>query len=1058
MVIFGHFFNKNVVFQLVIAFLFNLFSGFWLANFILPEKWKKLSLPLALPIGYIFSTTTLLILCSWLGLPFSIALYSFCVISYTATIVCFCLIDNIKVVFNKEIYFPFVAAAIIFACLLIPAKNSPSIGLYSNCVDGLLYSTFSEYIKQPEEAKETWNCESYNYAKAFSKDGFKDNRESSAYSFAAFSKLLNKQSHECFVVFSVFSYCVFIILIYLFARVILTFSPIAAFLTSIFVGLSPVLAYAVQNNSLSQVHGQFALLFVVFLVSLFFKFKLLKNKKSLLLISTLLLTFIFIFTSYLMVLFYIIFFIIGTIIALLSLKSKKIKWLALSTILASLIFYVIFYNNILNPNILPVQIQKIIAPIPDYNKGDLGDIVTFLNPLYVCGMFDLINPTSLFTSLTFPVMPETFIYILASISIIFMVFGFFTFKRKVKFVLCSVLIGLILIDLVFRFHIQWAYAVKKHLAICVPFVGFLWGAGIVFTFNKIKNYFLKSFIVIVSVLVLVTSGYAVIQTGKYWMQKKSYFNKNVMELMRTIETKVPISKSIFIDNNIFQYIYLLRKYKNLNFYNKNSDYAIIDNDTANNDSTTWFVNTNQHILMIEIENERLIKRLKKTSVPPKVIVGKDDWLFFDGDDVINDYRCNKPFTEKELESYANILVERNEWLKNIGIKFILLIVPNKHSIYSEKLPYNIKKVRLKSRFDQLKEYLQNNTDVKVLDIFPALKEAKKSEFPVYINTDTHWTKFGALIATKQIIDELKKEFPTIRNCNLKDYNFTKKTCEGNLTDAIDSYNSIEGKTVYVKPKTAFKSINATYDFSVPEHFNETICRRMFDKRLPEIFVFRDSFGTSLDRMLSEYFYKSTYVWSYEFLAKPIESEMPDIVIMEVAERLLNKIEILNPEQVRNGYYTIGTNKLSKIGNYSSIIFDDFSNKQINRRFENSFIEDNKLVLENSSNNLAVAFLVTNNIKSNTKYRISFAAKNNDSKSSGQLFLDLVKNNVYDNPEQELNIPCSELTPDWKTFSKVINSENVPNGDILVRIVARNAPLLEVDWIKIEEAKNRKNEK
>jgi len=440
----------------------------------------------------------------------------------------------------------------------------------------------------------------------------------------------------------------------------------------------------------------------------------------------------------------------------------------------------------------------------------------------------------------------------------------------------------------------------------------------------------------------------------------------------------------------------------------------------------------------------------KASKVSKVVIGKDQWLFMAGDDAINDYRCTKPFSEKELENIADTLTERNEWLKNIGIKFLIVVVPNKHSIYPEKLPFNIKKVRDESRFDQIKKYLQANTDINFLDLTPALKKGKNSPYPVYIKNDTHWTEYGALIANKEIIDELKKDFPSLRNCRLEDYTFRQKKWRGDLACManLDSFDKWKGDMIYVKPRTAFKCINGSYDFTVPKIFNKTICRKMFDKRLPKMLAFRDSFGISLERVLSEYFFKSTYIWCYDFLPKPIESEMPDVVIFEIAERLLNHIAHENPKQVKDGYYTIGTNELSKNGNYKSIIFDSFDSDKNDWNLKKSYINDDVLVLDESLDNTSIATTTTDKILPNRQYRISFSAKKESENSSGRLFLDLFVNVIYDNPEQELCVPCSELSTEWQTFSKVINSSESPDS-LSIRIVAQNAAPIEIDWIKIE---------
>ena len=52
-------------------------------------------------------------------------------------------------------------------------------------------------------------------------------------------------------------------------------------------------------------------------------------------------------------------------------------------------------------------------------------------------------------------------------------------------------------------------------------------------------------------------------------------------------------------------------------------------------------------------------------------------------------------------------------------------------------------------------------------------------------------------------------------------------------------------------------------------------------------MFRDSFSTALVPLLSESFDRSVYVWDDKIDPEIVEREKPDIVVWEVAERLLD---------------------------------------------------------------------------------------------------------------------------------------------------------------------------
>ena len=74
---------------------------------------------------------------------------------------------------------------------------------------------------------------------------------------------------------------------------------------------------------------------------------------------------------------------------------------------------------------------------------------------------------------------------------------------------------------------------------------------------------------------------------------------------------------------------------------------------------------------------------------PNVVIGKNDWLYYTGEDNIRDYECTSPFTKKELISLVERLQGWDEQLRGMGIDFYVLIAPNKESIYPQYLPDDI---------------------------------------------------------------------------------------------------------------------------------------------------------------------------------------------------------------------------------------------------------------------------------------------------------------------------------------------------------------------------------
>jgi alginate O-acetyltransferase complex protein AlgJ len=146
-----------------------------------------------------------------------------------------------------------------------------------------------------------------------------------------------------------------------------------------------------------------------------------------------------------------------------------------------------------------------------------------------------------------------------------------------------------------------------------------------------------------------------------------------------------------------------------------------------------------------------------------VVIGKDGWLFYAREGVIDNYVGAAPFTVEELSSWKNYLERRRSVVQAAGAKYLFVVAPDKPAIYPEELPDWIReKLSAATRLDQLLEYLRaNKSPVEVLDLRPALRAAK-SEGLVYFPQDTHWNGRGYYYAYRAILDSLGTSFPGLK--------------------------------------------------------------------------------------------------------------------------------------------------------------------------------------------------------------------------------------------------------------------------------------------------------
>ncbi len=170
---------------------------------------------------------------------------------------------------------------------------------------------------------------------------------------------------------------------------------------------------------------------------------------------------------------------------------------------------------------------------------------------------------------------------------------------------------------------------------------------------------------------------------------------------------------------------------------------------------------NDHFGFRDVLTRRYHREMKKRfgqSGIPEVITGKEGWYFYAADQLLDDFRGLLPLTEKQLNSWREDHVRKRNWLAKQGIHYLLVLVPDKQTIYPEYLPDYFRKAKGTTRIEQLMEYLKQDRDVTVLDLRPSLLNAK-SEKRLYQKTDSHWNDYGAFVGYKEMMNRISQWFP-----------------------------------------------------------------------------------------------------------------------------------------------------------------------------------------------------------------------------------------------------------------------------------------------------------
>lgn len=278
--------------------------------------------------------------------------------------------------------------------------------------------------------------------------------------------------------------------------------------------------------------------------------------------------------------------------------------------------------------------------------------------------------------------------------------------------------------------------------------------------------------------------------------------------------------------------------------------------------------------------------LLRVSTSENVVVGDKGWLYYTGDRDLNDYRGITQYTDDQLRRSVHALQLKKNWLAQQGIHYLLVIPPNKSTIYPEYLPTGYKRVRVATGLDDFVNFVKKNSDLEVLDLRCPLLE-KKQERNLYFRTDTHWNNYGAFIAYQEIIKSLTTWFPVMVPFRAEDFTISLHDHSGgDLTTMIGGKDFLHDENYIFKPNEPFTAIKIETNDRLTDPF--TIAKE--GKALPRVVIFRDSFFAAIIPFFAEHFSVSRYIWSRWNSHTPMEDIItkyqPQIVIEEVLERYI----------------------------------------------------------------------------------------------------------------------------------------------------------------------------
>jgi alginate O-acetyltransferase complex protein AlgJ len=276
-----------------------------------------------------------------------------------------------------------------------------------------------------------------------------------------------------------------------------------------------------------------------------------------------------------------------------------------------------------------------------------------------------------------------------------------------------------------------------------------------------------------------------------------------------------------------------------------------------------------------IKRANLLRMKLGDRILPRALVGKDGWIDYTGDGNIDDFQNLKPFDHKRKA--VSKLIALHGYLKSQDIDLLLVVIPNKATIYPDKLPEQIKSLPTESRLDQLLTALKARDLPIMVDLRPSLRAAREKQDVFFKDNNTHWNGYGAFVAYTAIMNALQRAHPELTPYQADDLEF------------VASNPRVWVPDFFYQPKKPFvQKLHPAGDYGYDQFSS------IPDSKLPTLLMFHDSFGQYyLDDYLSWNFANSHFI---HLLATPqylnqgaIRQFNPDVVIIEIAERNLDQL-------------------------------------------------------------------------------------------------------------------------------------------------------------------------
>jgi hypothetical protein len=282
----------------------------------------------------------------------------------------------------------------------------------------------------------------------------------------------------------------------------------------------------------------------------------------------------------------------------------------------------------------------------------------------------------------------------------------------------------------------------------------------------------------------------------------------------------------------------------------------------------------------------------------KVVLGRDGWLYYS--ESMDEYRGIRRLPPARIQKWLQEFKAKKAFFESRNIKYLVVIAPNKETVYPEFLPTNIRQIQNKLYTDGLMDALPADFRLDILDLREPLISAKNTG-RLYWKTDSHWNQLGAAHASAAIINRLSSWFPELQP-QTNSYAFrTERGKGGDLSRLIGLADQmIEKHIIVASDGKSLRPATRRFNKKIKGILSNEAVESPDGRNRLNVIVTGDSFSDALNNFLPAHFRRSLKFRPYLSCKDPIfntlvAAEKPDVYLEVIVDRhLANPPQVLTP--------------------------------------------------------------------------------------------------------------------------------------------------------------------